>query len=58
MAAVRKAWPAEKPLWLRLSCYDWVEGEEQWDVQQTVQLAGLVAELGVDVLDCSSSGQR
>jgi len=57
VTAVRKVWPAEKPLWLRLSCSDWVEGEEQWDSEQTVRLAAIVAELGVDVLDCSSSGQ-
>ncbi|KAL6059562.1 NADH-dependent flavin oxidoreductase-like protein [Balamuthia mandrillaris] len=52
---VRKRWPQEKPLLLRLSCSDWMEGG--WDIEQTIKLANIVRDLGVDVLDCSSSGQ-
>ena len=31
---LRKVWT--KPLWVRLSCSDWVEGG--WDIQETVQV--------------------
>lgn len=52
--AVRANWPAEKPLFLRLSATDWVPGG--WDVADSVRLARAVAERGVDVVDCSSGG--
>jgi 2,4-dienoyl-CoA reductase-like NADH-dependent reductase (Old Yellow Enzyme family) len=52
--AVRSQWPAEKPLFLRLSATDWVDGG--WDVADSVRLARSVAALGVDVIDCSSGG--
>jgi 2,4-dienoyl-CoA reductase-like NADH-dependent reductase (Old Yellow Enzyme family) len=52
--AVRSRWPAEKPLFLRLSATDWAEGG--WDVADSVCLARAVAALGVDVIDCSSGG--
>ena len=52
--AVRRAWPAEKPLWVRLSCTDWVEGG--WDLEQSVALARALRTLGVDAVDCSSGG--
>ena len=52
--AVRDAWPAEKPLFVRLSATDWLEGG------LTVEEVGLVAkELGahgVDLVDVSSGG--
>eukprot|EP01111_Echinosteliopsis_oligospora_P012175 TRINITY_DN4146_c0_g1_i1.p1 TRINITY_DN4146_c0_g1~~TRINITY_DN4146_c0_g1_i1.p1 ORF type:complete len:395 (-),score=96.94 TRINITY_DN4146_c0_g1_i1:8-1192(-) len=51
---VRKVWPQEKPLFLRLSCTEWVDGG--WDISETVQLSKIVKEMGVDVIDCSSGG--
>ena len=54
VAAVREVWPERKPLWMRLSCTDWVEGG--WDVEETVALAKLLVERGVDAIDCSSGG--
>src|SRR5690606_2346229 len=54
VAAVRDAWPAELPLWLRISATDWVDGG--WDVEQSVELARIVAPLGVDLVDVSSGG--
>lgn len=53
-AAVRAAWPAEKPLFARLSASDWVEGG--WDLASSVVLARELATLGVDLVDCSSGG--
>lgn len=52
--AVRAHWPAEKPLFLRLSATDWVEGG--WDLADSVRLARALTDLGVDVIDCSSGG--
>ncbi|WP_114239387.1 NADH:flavin oxidoreductase/NADH oxidase [Dyella sp. C9] len=52
--AVREVWPEHLPLWLRISATDWAEGG--WDIEQSVQLAGLVKPLGVDLVDVSSGG--
>ncbi len=52
--AVRAVWPERKPLLLRVSATDWVEGG--WDVEQTVELARLVGPRGVDLVDVSSGG--
>ncbi len=52
--AVREVWPAERPLFVRLSGTDWVPGG--WDIDQTVALARLLSTEGVDLVDCSSGG--
>ncbi len=52
--AVRAAWPAELPLWARLSATDWAEGG--WDLPEVTQLAALLRDAGVDLVDCSSGG--
>ena len=49
---VRANWPAEKPLFLRLSAED----DAGWGPAQSVALAKRVKPLGVDVIDCSSGG--
>lgn len=53
-AAVRSEWPADKPLFFRLSCEDSLEGG--WEVDDTVVLAKALLAAGVDVIDCSSGG--
>lgn len=50
--AVREEWPAELPLFVRISAADWVEGG--WDIDQSVLLARQLKEIGVDLIDCSS----
>ena len=52
--AVREAWPAEKPLFVRVSSIDDVEGG--WTLDDTVAFAAELKALGVDVVDCSSGG--
>ena len=52
--AVREAWPAGKPLFVRCSSIDDVEGG--WSLDDTVQLAKQLKAAGVDVIDCSSGG--
>jgi anthraniloyl-CoA monooxygenase len=51
-AAVRAAWPADKPISVRLSAHDWVEGGITPD--DAVQVARLFREAGADMIDCSS----
>jgi 2,4-dienoyl-CoA reductase-like NADH-dependent reductase (Old Yellow Enzyme family) len=52
--AVRALWPRRLPLLVRVSATDWAEGG--WDLPQSVQLAKMLKELGVDLIDCSSGG--
>jgi 2,4-dienoyl-CoA reductase-like NADH-dependent reductase (Old Yellow Enzyme family) len=53
--AVRSEWPDEKPLFVRISCTDWMEGG--WDLDASVKLAQLLKTGGkVDLIDCSSGG--
>jgi len=53
-AAVRAAFPAALPVFVRISATDWVEGG--WDLPQSVQLARWLRDAGVDLIDCSSGG--
>jgi len=53
-AAVRAAWPEGKPLGVRISCTDWVEGG--WDIEQSVVFARELKKLACDWIDCSSGG--
>jgi 2,4-dienoyl-CoA reductase-like NADH-dependent reductase (Old Yellow Enzyme family) len=52
--AVREAWPKGKPLFLRCSSIDDVEGG--WSLDDTVLFAKQLKKAGVDVVDCSSGG--
>jgi NADPH2 dehydrogenase len=52
--AVREAWPEEKPLFLRLSCEEYVEGGLHLD--DHVEIARMAKAEGVDLIDCSSGG--
>jgi 2,4-dienoyl-CoA reductase-like NADH-dependent reductase (Old Yellow Enzyme family) len=54
VAAVRKEWPQQLPLFIRISATDWVDGG--WDPDQSVALAKMLKPLGVDFVDCSSGG--
>jgi len=53
-AAVRAAWPERKPLGVRISCTDWIDGG--WDLEQSVVFARELKKLGCDWIDCSSGG--
>ena len=52
--AVRAVWPERKPLAIRFSCTDWIEGG--WTLEETVELSRRVKAEGVDLVDCSSGG--
>src|SRR5882757_347271 len=49
---VRRHWPADKPLFFRVSAVD----EDGGTIEATIALSRVLRELGVDVIDCSSGG--
>ncbi|HEX7020193.1 MAG TPA: NADH:flavin oxidoreductase/NADH oxidase [Gemmatimonadaceae bacterium] len=52
--AVRRVWPEELPLAVRISATDWRDGG--WTLEESVALAKLLGPRGVDLIDCSSGG--
>ncbi|WP_315744581.1 MULTISPECIES: NADH:flavin oxidoreductase/NADH oxidase [unclassified Bradyrhizobium] len=52
--AVRAVFPAHKPVGMRVSATDWVEGG--WDLAQTIVFAQELKRRGVDWIDVSSGG--
>jgi 2,4-dienoyl-CoA reductase-like NADH-dependent reductase (Old Yellow Enzyme family) len=52
--AVQSVWPKELPLWVRISATDWAEGG--WNEKESIQLAVILKDKGVDLIDCSSGG--
>lgn len=64
--SIRKVWPDSKPLFVRLSCTDWLEpgllGAQEpaasWTLDDAVALSRDLKDLGVDLIDCSSGGIR
>jgi anthraniloyl-CoA monooxygenase len=51
--AVRKAWPDEKPISVRISAHDWV-GTDGIRPQDAVEIARILTEAGVDLIDVSA----
>ncbi len=54
--ATRAVWPERKPLFVRLSSVEWVEGG--WSLDDTITLSRILGEHGVDLIDCSSGGNN
>jgi len=58
--AVRAVVPPTVPLFVRLSATEWLEESqpevESWRIEETVKLAGILAEHDVDLIDVSSGG--
>ncbi len=52
--AVRKVWPENLPLAVRISAIDWMPGG--WQIEDSIALAKLLKAEGVDLMDCSSGG--
>jgi len=50
--AVRAEWPTDLPLFVRISSTDWVDGG--WTIDESIELARLFGNHGVDLVDCSS----
>ncbi len=56
--AVRRVWPEHLPLLFRISATDWLDDADDkgWNLAQTVELARVLRDEGVDAFDCSSGG--
>ena len=54
LKAVRDAFPADRPVWLRLSASDWVDGG--WDVAQSIELSRRAETMGAAAIHVSSGG--
>ncbi len=52
--ALRAVWPKDKPVFLRVSAVDGVDGG--WSMDDTVAYAKELKARGIDVIDCSSGG--
>ncbi len=52
--ALRKAWPQDLPVFVRISGSDWVPGG--WDIEQSVQFCHELKKRGADLIDVSSGG--
>ena len=51
---IQSVWPQNLPLFVRISATDWAEGG--WNEDESVQLAQILKNKGVDLIDCSSGG--
>jgi 2,4-dienoyl-CoA reductase-like NADH-dependent reductase (Old Yellow Enzyme family) len=54
IAGVQTVWPSDLPLLVRISATDWVEGG--WHLEESIKLARILKEKGVDLVDVSSGG--
>lgn len=54
LESVQEVWPAELPLFVRISASEW--SEHGWGIDDSVTLAKVLKEKGVDLIDCSSGG--
>lgn len=52
--AIRRVWPEDKPVFVRFSASDWVDGG--WTVDETAELSKRLMDHGVDLVDVSSGG--
>jgi 2,4-dienoyl-CoA reductase-like NADH-dependent reductase (Old Yellow Enzyme family) len=52
--AIKTVWPAENPLFVRISAFEWTDGG--WTIEESTKLGTLLKEMGVDLVDCSSGG--
>jgi NADPH2 dehydrogenase len=54
--AVRAAFPADRPVGVRVSATDWLDGEDSWTPAQTLELVRQLQARGCDWVDVSSGG--
>jgi len=52
--SVKEVWPDELPLFVRISATDWTPGG--WTPEDSVELAKVLKQNGVDLIDCSTGG--
>ena len=54
--ALRRIWPDDKPLFVRISAVDGVD--YGWSLADTICFATALKEVGIDLVDCSTGGMR
>lgn len=64
--AVRKNWPSDLPLFVRISATDWAKGADElnanilntdsWGLFESISFSRKLKDIGVDLIDCSSGG--
>lgn len=54
LEAVQSVWPSDLPLFVRISAVDWEE--DGWTINDSINLARILKEKGVDLVDASSGG--
>lgn len=54
IAEIKQVWPDDLPLFVRISATEWTEGG--WSIEDSVELAKLLKQAGVDLIDCSTGG--
>jgi len=52
--SIKKVWPSDLPVFVRISATDWAEGG--WDIEESVKLALQLKEHGIDLIDVSTGG--
>jgi len=52
--AIREGWPKELPLFIRISCTEWVDGG--WTINDSIKFVHAIKDKDVDLVDCSSGG--
>ena len=52
--AVQTVWPQDNPLFVRISASEW--SDKGWNADDSVRLAKVLKQKGVDLVDCSSGG--
>ena len=56
LAAVRAVWPAERPLFVRISATDWLDDDGGFTADDAVDFARRAQEAGADLIDVSTGG--
>jgi 2,4-dienoyl-CoA reductase-like NADH-dependent reductase (Old Yellow Enzyme family) len=54
LEAVQGVWPDDLPIFVRISASEW--SEKGWTIEDSVRLARVLKQKGVDLIDCSSGG--
>jgi len=52
--AIREVWSQDLPLFIRISCTEWIEGG--WTIEDSIRFVQAINDKDVDLVDCSSGG--
>jgi 2,4-dienoyl-CoA reductase-like NADH-dependent reductase (Old Yellow Enzyme family) len=52
--AIREVWSKELPLFIRISCIEWIEAG--WTIEDSIRFLEAIKDKDVDLVDCSSGG--